>query len=44
MFRIRIAVSLVWLWFAAVPFIAEAAGQESQTDSAAQTPSPRIVW
>ena len=42
MFRIRIAVSLVGLWFAAAPFIAE--GQESQSDSAEQTPSPRIVW
>ena len=44
MFRIPIAVSIVGLSLTAVPFIAEAEGQESQTDSAAPTPSPRIVW
>ena len=44
MFRIRIALSLIGLWLPTGFFIAAAEGQESQTDSAAQTPSPRIVW
>ena len=44
MFRIPIALSLIGLWLPAGFFIAAAEGQESQTDSAAQTPSPRIVW
>ena len=43
-FRIRIAVSLGWLWLTAGFCITEAVGQESPTDSAAPTPSPRIVW
>ena len=44
MFRIPIVVSFVGLWLTAGFCITEAAGQESQTDSAAPTPSPRIVW
>ena len=44
MFRIPIAVSLGWLWLTVGFFIAAAEGQERPTDSAVQTPNPRIVW
>ena len=44
MFPIRIVLSVVCLWLTAAPFIADAEGQDSPTDRAEQTPSPRILW